>query len=87
MAQLSTTKMSTKGQVVIPEEIRERLGLRAGTQFVVVGEDDTVVLKAIQPPAMSKFSKLLKQAQSSAKQASLSEDDVEVAIKASRLSK
>ncbi|HEB31071.1 MAG TPA: hypothetical protein ENI15_09375 [Spirochaetes bacterium] len=28
MAVLATTKMSSKGQVVIPEEIRKRLGLR-----------------------------------------------------------
>ena len=26
MAELTTTKMSSKGQVVIPEEIRKRLG-------------------------------------------------------------
>ncbi|NIR47056.1 AbrB/MazE/SpoVT family DNA-binding domain-containing protein [candidate division KSB1 bacterium] len=29
--------MSSKGQVVIPEEIRKRLGLKAGSQFIVVG--------------------------------------------------
>ena len=38
MAALATTKMSSKGQVVIPEEIRKRLGLKAGSQFVVVGD-------------------------------------------------
>ena len=38
MTGLATTKMSSKGQVVIPEEIRKRLGLKAGSQFVVVGE-------------------------------------------------
>ncbi|WP_371440183.1 AbrB/MazE/SpoVT family DNA-binding domain-containing protein, partial [Piscirickettsia salmonis] len=35
--------MSSKGQVVIPEEIRERLGLAAGVKFVVVGDKDTVI--------------------------------------------
>ena len=42
MASLATTKMSSKGQVVIPEDIRKRLGFRAGSQFVVVGEKDVI---------------------------------------------
>ena len=49
MPNLSTTKMSSKGQVVIPEEIRKRLNLHSGMQFVVVGEDNVVILKAISP--------------------------------------
>ncbi|GAG38977.1 unnamed protein product [marine sediment metagenome] len=47
MAALATTKMSSKGQVVIPEDIRKRLGFKAGSQFMVVGEKDMVILKAI----------------------------------------
>ena len=38
MEALATTRLSSKGQVVIPEEVRTRLGLKAGVQFVVVGE-------------------------------------------------
>ena len=30
-----------------------RLGLEAGAQFVVVGEGDVVVLKALKPPKMA----------------------------------
>lgn len=30
MAELTTTKMSSRGQVVIPEEVRKRLGLKCG---------------------------------------------------------
>ena len=43
METLATTRMSSKGQVVIPEAVRTRLGLEAGAQFVVVGEDDLVI--------------------------------------------
>jgi AbrB family looped-hinge helix DNA binding protein len=32
--------MSSKGQVVIPEDIRNRLKLKSGSRFVVVGKDD-----------------------------------------------
>jgi len=34
MANVSTTKMSSKGQVVIPENIRRNLNLKTGAQFI-----------------------------------------------------
>lgn len=34
MAEVSTTKPSSRGQIVIPEVIRRRLGLGPGAQFV-----------------------------------------------------
>jgi len=37
METLATTRMSSKGQIVIPEELRKRLNLKTGAQFVVVG--------------------------------------------------
>jgi len=37
MAGVATTKLSSRGQVVIPENIRKKLQLKAGTQFVVIG--------------------------------------------------
>jgi len=37
MSAAATATLSAKGQVVIPEEIRIRLGLKAGVQFVVLG--------------------------------------------------
>ena len=50
MANVSTTKMSSKGQVVIPENIRKNLNLKTGAQFIVVGDKDVVILKSITPP-------------------------------------
>ncbi len=40
MSNVSTTKLSSKGQVVIPEDIRKKLNLKTGTRFVVVGDKD-----------------------------------------------
>lgn len=37
---VATTKMSSKRQVVIPENIRKQLKLKAGVQFLVVGEKE-----------------------------------------------
>lgn len=80
MANLSTTKMSSKGQVVIPEDIRKRLNLKTGVQFVVVGENDVVILKAISPPAMNEFDTLIADARRKAKAAGLKKTDIEDAI-------
>jgi AbrB family looped-hinge helix DNA binding protein len=81
MVRLATTKLSSKGQVVIPEAIRERLGLEAGVQFVVVAEGDVVVLKVLNAPKMSDFKALLDEAQNSADAAGLTPEDVEAAIR------
>ena len=81
MVRPATTKLSTKGQVVIPEAIRERLGLEAGVQFVVVAEGDVVVLKVLNAPKMSDFKALLDKAQEAADAAGLTPDDVERAIR------
>ena len=71
MSELATTKMSSKGQVVIPEVIRRQLNLKPGAQFVVVGGDDTVILKNIVPPAIEEFDELLAKARKSARKAGL----------------
>ena len=59
MANVSTTKMSSKGQVVIPENIRKQLNLKEGAQFVVLGEKDVVILKNITPPSIDEFDDLI----------------------------
>lgn len=83
----STTKMSSKGQVVIPEEIRHRLNLETGAQFVVLGNKDVVILKKIEAPALSEFEGLIKQARSAAKKAGLTQEDINQAVRQSRTKK
>lgn len=80
IANLATTKMSSKGQVVIPEAIRESLGLENGCQFLVVGEKDAVILKTISSPSKKEFSNLLAKARKAAKKAGLSPNDITKAI-------
>lgn len=80
MPNVATTKMSSKGQVVIPEDIRKQLKLKAGSQFVVLGKDDVVILKAIAPPAMEEFDALIAAARRQAKQTGMKKSDVAAAI-------
>jgi len=80
MESLATTRMSSKGQVVIPEEIRNRLGLKGGTQFIVVGNRDAVILKVISTPSVKEFNDLIGQARQQARRAGLRKSDVEAAV-------
>jgi AbrB family looped-hinge helix DNA binding protein len=80
MPNVATTRMSSKGQVVIPEDIRRQLRLKAGSQFIVLGKDDVVILKAISPPAMEEFDSLITAARKGAKQAGMKRSDVAGAI-------
>ena len=84
METVATTRMSSKGQIVIPEAIRKRLNLNAGAQFIVVGEGDVVILKAISIPDMEAFDALIQQARQQAKAAGLERADVSRAISKAR---
>ena len=42
------TRLSTKGQLIIPKEIRERHGWIAGTELLVEDRGDLVVLRRAQ---------------------------------------
>jgi len=84
MAALATTRMSSKGQVVIPEEIRKRLELEAGSQFVVVAGEDAVILKTISPPSMDEFDSLLRKARQQARKAGMKRSDIKKAVAEAR---
>ena len=84
MTTAATTTLSSKGQVVIPEEIRLRLGLKAGAQFVVVAERDVVIFKVLDPPALGEFASLVARARQTAKRSGLRWSDIASAITKAR---
>jgi AbrB family looped-hinge helix DNA binding protein len=45
---METTKMSSRGQVVIPQDVRVLVGASEGTMFSVMGIGDTVILKKVE---------------------------------------
>jgi AbrB family looped-hinge helix DNA binding protein len=84
MTDVETTRMSSKGQVVIPENIRNKLGLKAGSQFIVVGEKDVVILKSIGVPLLAEFNRLINKARKQAEKAGLKESDISSLINEAR---
>ena len=83
-SELATTKLSSKGQIVIPEDVRTSLGLKTGDQFIVIGKGDTVILKTITEPSFDQFEELLIEAQKQAKKAGMIKKDVQNAIQRAR---
>ena len=84
MADFSTTKMSSKGQVVIPDAIRKRLGLEPGDEFVVVASQGAIILKTIEPPSMNQFEELMADARRQARRAGLKRSDIAAAVTEAR---
>lgn len=80
MTKPATTKMSSRGQVVIPEEIRKQLHLEAGTKFVVVADKDVVILKTISAPSMRDFDSIISKTRKQAKNAGMKRVDISKAI-------
>ena len=42
---VETTKLSQRGQIVIPMEIREKLNLETGNKFFVIASDNSLILQ------------------------------------------
>ena len=68
----TVVKISPRGQITIPKELRDRLGLKAGDYFLVRTEGNEVKLRKIEP--IEKFAGILKEAKS------YTDDEIEEAI-------
>ena len=84
---LATTKMSTRGQIVIPENIRNDLGLVSGSEFIVVTEEDAIILKKLHLPPKTALKSLLDKANAKAKAAGITEEVIASEVKKYRKSK
>ncbi len=58
-----TTTLSSRGQVVIPEDVRKRLHLEPGTAFLVLAKGDTIVLQRLAEPPWKEFDDMVTEAQ------------------------
>jgi len=54
------TKASSKGQVVIPTSVREKLGIKEGSVFGVTAKGDMIVLKKLDAGMKAEDLKTLK---------------------------
>jgi AbrB family looped-hinge helix DNA binding protein len=87
MPAAATTTLSSKGQVVIPEEIRLQLGLEPGVRFVVIADRDVVIFKRLDPPSLGEFNRLVTRARQVARQTGMTRAEVTGAVKKARHSR
>ena len=72
---IATTKVSSRGQVVIPSELRSQAGLKAGETLLVFGDKNGIILKKAGS-SLEEFEKLAYFGKEFAKQKSIRKRDV-----------
>lgn len=50
MTQVMTTKMSSKGQVVLPEPLRKAYGWSSGTAFTILAYKGAIIMQPLKVP-------------------------------------
>jgi AbrB family looped-hinge helix DNA binding protein len=84
MENIEVTSVSSRGQVVIPQNLRDKLKIQEGEKFIVIGENNTIILRKLEMPSFKGFDKLLAKTREFAKKNELKETDVEQAVKKAR---
>ena len=89
MAEPEITTISAKGQVVIPQTLREKLRLKPKTRLLVYGEGDTIIMRRLYLPDMREEWVRVRQIieERNKKYGSLTEEDVKKEVEASRREK
>ena len=77
---MEVTSLSSRGQVVIPQEIRDKLHLTESDKFIVIGKDDTIILKKIEVPSFKGFDNLLKNTREFVRKKGIKPSDVAEAV-------
>lgn len=81
MSILEVTSLSTRGQVVIPNNIRESMRLEPGTKMIIIQEGDNILLKPIKAPKQNQFEKIIALGDRIREELGLKDGDIENTIK------
>ena len=53
------TRLSSRGQIVIPEVTRKVIGLRTGTKFAIFTDGKKILLQPLAAPNVAGFKKII----------------------------
>jgi AbrB family looped-hinge helix DNA binding protein len=77
----STTKVSSKGQIVIPANVRKAASLKKGEKILAIAIDDTIVLKKIIDKS---FEETMRPVWDKVRQLGLTEEDINALVDEAR---
>ena len=84
MTNVMTTKLSSKGQVVLPEALRNMYGWDAGTAFTVVVYKGAIIMKPIRTPTEAElaeeFDEAFTESRQQARAVGMTQSDIKQAI-------
>lgn len=84
---IDLTRLSERGQIVIPSEVRKQMGLKKGTRLLVVGIDDTLVLRKLElPKERIRLKRLLEKSRQKAEEIGFTEKEIDKLIHSIRKS-
>lgn len=81
------TKLSSKGQVVIPQGVRKNMNLEEGTPFAVMTQDDTICFKKLEFPKIKTWKQAVRPFREAAKKSSFTKQDLDSLIEQARKAK
>ena len=81
------TTVSSKGQIVIPQKIRELLKIREGTPFLIETRNESIVIKKINLPKIKSWKESTADFKKAAAKAKFTKEDLEKAIVEVRIKK
>lgn len=84
MENIDYTKLSSKGQIIVPKGIRDSLNMKVGEVFMIFADRDTIILKRVQKPSDADLKELFERSRKAARERGLTSDDVDNAIKHAR---
>lgn len=80
MSIFDITSVSSKGQIVIPNKIRETMRLKPGTKLIVIQDGDNILLKPIMKPGLDQFEKIISLGDKIRNDLKLNQNDIQKAI-------
>ena len=79
---IEVVNLSSKGQLVIPKTMREKMGLKAQDRFILVNDKDSILLKKIKEDEIKvRFNRLFEKTTAAFKKAGITEKDIDRAVK------
>ncbi len=82
---INVTKISSKGQIVIPAEIREKMNLEEGNLLIISDNNDSICMKKIELPKIKSWKEITKPFREAAKKSNFSNEDLKKLIAESRI--